>query len=248
MFKLLLYAAWVVAPAMQSAIGLRMWARRAYRDYPLFFTYTVAALVRFFLLFYSYHSGNRDLYRQAYSTSEALDVALSFAVVCELFWKIFQTYDGIRELGSAMLRWASVILMVIAAVVAAASSGSDSDRFLAGFFALERSVEIVRGGFLFLLFTLSASLGLRWKQGTLGIALGFAVVTSVNLAAYTLRAEMGFASQDVLSLISSAGYDCAVLIWLFALYAQKPEHHFEHRVQSWDVDSWNRALLDLLRR
>src|SRR5439155_8759587 len=80
------------------------------------------------------------------------------------------------------------------------------------------------------------------------IALGFALQTAVSLATFTLRAGIGISSHDVLSLISNGGYDCAVLIWLGTMYARKPVHHFEHRVQSWDVDSWNRALLDLLRR
>jgi len=91
-------------------------------------------------------------------------------------------------------------------------------------------------------------LGLRWQHRTWGLALGLAVVTSVELAAFTLRAQLGATGHDILSLISNAAYDCAVLIWLLTLYTHKAEHHFEHRVQSWDVDSWNRALLDLLRR
>jgi hypothetical protein len=244
----LLYALWVVLPPLQSAIGYRMWARRLYREYPLFFAYTISQIGRFIVLFWSYHTGIRDVYRQAYLTAEAVDFVIKFGVICELFSHIFRPYDGIRQLGSTLLRWASVILLLIAVGVAAFSSGPDADRFLAGFFAMERSVAIVQGGLLFLLFILSSSLGLQWEQRTLGIALGFAVQTSVSLATFTLRAEMGTSSHDVLSLISNAGYDCAVLIWLGAMYVRKPVYQFDHRIARWDVNSWNRALLDLLRR
>ncbi len=243
------YALWVVLPAMHSLIGYRMWTRRLCRDYPLFFAYTLSHVVRFGVLFYCYHLGVRDVYRQAYLASEAVDVVLKFGVICELFSHLLQPYEGIREVGFVLLRWASVILLLIAAVVAASTPGSDSDRFVAGFFAMERSMQIVQGGLLFLLFVLSSSLGLQWKQPTLGIALGFGVITSVHLATFTLRVQFGVASQDVLSLISSAGYNCGALMWLGTLYARKPVHQFGGGIQQhWDVESWNQALLQLLRR
>jgi hypothetical protein len=242
------YALWIVLPILQSAIGHRMWTRRLYRDYPLFFAYTIEQLVRFSILFYYYQLGTRDGYRHAYFSLEALEAVLQLAVICELFFHVFRPYEGIRELALALLRWAGVILLLIAVVVAASSSGADTDRILAGFFAMERSLEIVQGGLLFLLFVLSASLGLRWQQPTLGIALGFGIFTSVDLAAFTLRAQLGMSSHQVLSLIANAGFDCAVLIWLATLYSRRPVRQFKHYIPSWDVELWNQALLDLLRR
>ncbi len=248
MFTGLAYALWLAASALQSAIGCRMWTQRLYRDYPLFFSYTISQLVSFLALFYCYQLGIRDVYRDAYLGSEAVNAALKFAVICELFSHVFRAYAGIRELGFALLRWASVILLLIAVIVAASTSGTDSDKFLAGLFAMERSVELVQGGLLFFLFILSSSLGLQWKHHTLGIALGFGVVTSVDLAAFTLRAQLGMVSHGILSLISSAGYDCAVLIWLVTVYARKPVHQFNQQISRWDVEAWNHALEGLLRR
>src|SRR5438445_10901469 len=68
--RVLLYALWIVLPLLQSAIAHRMWIRRLYREYPLFFAYTISHLVRFAILFYSYHLGMRDLYRDAYLSLE----------------------------------------------------------------------------------------------------------------------------------------------------------------------------------
>src|SRR5713226_5568507 len=248
MLTVLVYVFWIARSVLQSAIGYRMWTRRLYRDYPLFFAFIINQLVSFLVLFYCYQLGSRDVYRHAYAGWEAVDVVLRFGVICELFSHVFRAYEGIRELGFALLRWASVILLFIAVVVAASTTGSDSDRFLAGFFAMERSVEIVQGGLLFLLFVLSSSLGLQWKQHALGIALGFGVVASVDLAAFTLRAQLGMVSHDVLSLISIAAFDCAVLIWLRTLYARKPVHQFHQHIVRWDVEAWNQALEGLLRR
>jgi hypothetical protein len=246
--NILLYALWLLAASLLSAIGYRVWTRRLYRDYPLFSAYIVAHLTRLLVLFYCYRLGIRETYRHVYLCAEVVDVVLKFGVICELFSKIFRPYEGIRSLVSALLRWASVILLLVAVLVAASGAGFDSDVFLGSFFAMERSVEIVQGGLLFLLFVLSSFLGLPWKQPTLGIALGFGVVTSVNLAAFTLRARLGISSNDILSLASSAGYNCAVLAWTVTLYGSKPVHQLVQPIPHWDVESWNRVLGDFLRR
>jgi hypothetical protein len=246
--SILLYALWLLAALLLSAIGYRVWSRRLYRDYPLFFAYIVAHLTRLLVLFYCYRWGTRETYRHVYLCAEVVDAVLKFGVICELFSSFFRPYEGLRSLVSPLLRWASLILLLVAILVAASVAGSDSDLFLAGFFAMERSVEIVQGGLLFLLFILSSFLGLQWKPLTLGIAVGFSIVTSVNLAAFTLRARLGSSGHDILSLISSAGYNCAVLAWTVTVYRLKPAHQLVKPIQHWDVESWNRVLGDFLRR
>ena len=124
MSGVLLYALWLVSSVLQSAIGYRMWTRGLYRDYPLFFAYVAYHVVSSPVLFYCYQVGSRDVYRHAYVGYEALDVALKFGVICELFSHVFRAYEGIREFGFALLRWASVILLLIAVMVAASTSGS----------------------------------------------------------------------------------------------------------------------------
>lgn len=248
MFSVLVLALWFLAPVAHCAILYRMWDRRLHRDYPLFFAYIVAHLITFPVVLYIYRLGDRDLYRYTYVGYEALDALFKFAVICEVFGHIFRAYEGIRGLGSVLLRWASAILLLLAVIVAPLATGTDADRFLAGLFAIQRSVEIIQGGLLFLLFVMSSSLGLRWDHDTLGVALGYGLLTSVNLAAFTLRVQLGVSSTDVLSLIANAGYDCAVLVWLATLYARKPVHQFEQRVPAWDVEAWNRALLEFLRQ
>lgn len=246
--SILLYALWLLAASLLSAIGYRVWMRRLYRDYPLFSAYIVAHLTRLLVLFYCYRLGIRETYRHVYLCAEVVDAVLKFGVICELFSHVFRPYEGIRSQVSALLRWASVIFLLVAVVVAAYSAGFDSDTFLARFFAMERSAEIVQGGLLFLLFVLSSFLGLQWRPLTLGIALGFGVVTSVNLAAFTIRARLGISSNDILSLASSAGYNCALLAWMVTLYGRKPVQQLVPPAPHWDVESWNRVLGDFLRR
>jgi hypothetical protein len=246
--RILLFTLWLLLASLLSAIGYRVWSRRLYSDYPLFFAYIIAHLIRIPVVFYYYRLGTTETYRHVYVYAELIDALFKFGVIYELFSNVSRRYDGIRSFVSALLGWATVALLLLAIVVAASSTSYDSDPFLTKFFAMERSVEIVQGGLLSLLFALSASLGLNWKQHAFGIALGFGVVTSVNLATFTLRARLGTASQDVLSLVSSAGYNCALLVWTVTLFARKPIREAIQFLPHWDVESWNRALVDFLRR
>ena len=249
MLRIFEYMLWVPLPVLQSAIGYRMWTRQLYRDYPLFFAYTIEQLLRFLALFYCYHWSSRGAYSQAYFGLNAVEAVLQLGVISELFFHTFRPYAGITHLASALLRWAAVILLLIAVLLAALTSSSDFDLVLAAFFAMERSLQIVQGGLLFLLFVLTSALGLRWRQPSFGIALGFGIFTSVNLAAYSLRVQFGMTSHEILSFISSAGYNCAVLVWLVSLYAREPIlRKLSPHIPTWDLESWNQALLNLLRR
>jgi hypothetical protein len=245
---ILQYSLWLLAAALLSVIGFRVWTRRLYRDYPLFSAYIVGHLARLLVLFYFYRLGIHETYRHAYLYAELIEAMLKFGVISELFSQLFQSYDRIRSWVPVMLRWASVVFLLIAVLVATASTSYESDKFLASLFGMERSVEIVQGGLLFLLFAVSLSLSLKWKPHAFGIALGFGVVTSVNLAAFTLRARLGVGSDDILSLISRAAYNCAALIWIVTLYAGQPVDPQDRPVPPLNIDSWNRTLGDFLRR
>lgn len=225
-----------------------MLRRKLYRDYPMFVAYTASHLVRFMILFTIYRMEDRMLYRQAFQYLEAADAMLSFAVVYELYAATFRAYEGIRELGWMLLKWATVILAGVAVVAAASSSGSDSDRFLAGLFTLETSISIVRGGLVFLLFLFHASMGLRWSATRLGMALGFGLLSSIELVTFALRTHFGEGTTSALSLISSAAYICAIVIWLVATLRPVGANEPTPRVAGWDVEGWNHALLELLQR
>lgn len=225
-----------------------MLRRRLVRQYPFFFAYTASHLIRFAILFSLYRMGRRADYALAYSYLEALTVVLSFAVVYELYAVTFRAYGGIRELGWMLLKWATVILAAVAVVSAASAEGGHFDRFFVGLFTLGRSINIVRGGLLFLLFLLHASLGLRWSPVRFGIALGFALVSSAELVTFAVVTHFDNGAMPILSAISSAAYYCAILIWLMAVLRPESEPRLTPRLSGWDVEGWNRTLLELLQR
>lgn len=243
------YALWLVLPPLQVAIAYRMWRRKNYLDYPIFFAYTFEQLARFAVLFYWYRLHASTAYMHAYAAFQAIEAILQIGIVCELYSDVFRPYEGIRHFGPSFLRWASVFFLFLAIVVAAYSTGGDAYKFLGNLFAFERSLEIVQAGLLVVLVIASSIMALQWKPRTLGIALGFGLFTAVNLIAYTVRFELGMSTQHSLSLVCNAAYDFAVLIWVRAFYAMpKLVPKLEPRPADWDPHSWNEALSEYLHR
>jgi hypothetical protein len=66
------YALWLVLPPLQVAIAYRMWRRKNYLDYPIFFAYTFEQLARFAVLFYWYRLHASTTYMHAYAAFQAI--------------------------------------------------------------------------------------------------------------------------------------------------------------------------------
>jgi hypothetical protein len=250
MLRIGIYALWFASPLMQCGVMRRILVRRLFQEYPLFFSYVVAHILSFLTLFYFYQYCSKDAYNQAYMGWEVIDAVLKFAVIGELFAHLFASYKSVQRLGTTVVRVTSVVLVLSAVLVSALSNLADPNNWLSKFFAIERSAEIVQTGLVLLLFALCYALGLQWKQPSLSIASGLCIITGVYLIAFTVRAELGNSHDQILALISSAGFDLGVLTWLLTLYPQRKTVRPAAwpPVPSGDVASWNRALMELLRR
>ena len=242
------YVLWVAHPCVQAVIAVFMLKRRLHREYPIFFAYTLSHVVRFVVLFSVYHHGGHESYRETYLVADVLDAALSFAAIYEVFSKVFRPYEGIRKLTGILFRWALIVLVLVAVLTSAGATGADNQRILAGLFAFNQGVHIVRGGLLFLLILFCSYLGLRWNHFVFGIALGFGLSSSVQLVAYATRAHLGPVGSRTLSLISAAAYNCAVLVWLYYLLSPAPAERPARLPSYKELEEWNQALLEVIYR
>lgn len=247
-FTVLQYVLWVAPACGQALLGVLMLKRRLYRKYPLFFAYTLSHVARFVVLFSVYHRGSKEEYRYAYLVAEVLDAGLAFAAIYEVFSNVFRAYEGIRKLAGILFRWTLVVLVFVAVLTAAASAGANTERILAGLFAFNQSVHIVRGGLLFLLILFCSYLRLRWDHFVFGITLGFGLDSSVQLVSFATLANLGPVGTRPLTLIVAAAYNCAVLVWLYYLLSPVPAERPAKLPSHTELDEWNQALLELIYR
>lgn len=240
------YALWIAPAVGLTLMAVIMMCRKLYRELPFFFAYCVFSVLRSLVLFLILH-WQGEAYFYGYWTAEALSAALGFGVIHEVFSRVFERYQAIQGLGVLLFRWAAAVLVLVAVVAAAASPGSDESRLMASVLVLERSVHVIQVGLLLLLFAFSAYFRLSWRHYVFGIALGFGLFASVQLVAVAMRAHVGLISDYSWGFVKLASYNCAVVVWITYLLMPQPAEATAPP-QLGQVESWNRALLQLLQR
>jgi hypothetical protein len=231
---------------IQTALVVAMVWRRLWRELPLFFSYTVFLVVRTVAFEYCKAVGPWT-YFYAYWGTEVLAWAWCLAAIQEVMNLLCAPYASIQRLIAVLFRWGGVLLIAIGFFTAYAAPGADAARLMAGILILERSVRIVQVGLLSLLFVFAGFLRLRWPHYAFGVALGFGIFSSVELAAVTLRAHGGMPVNSVFVILKPLAFVVAQAVWLFfvALPARSPAYQPRPAPT---MEGWDLALGQLLRR
>jgi hypothetical protein len=219
----------------------------------VFFAYIVFHVFRSAVLFtvHLLHAQQRMSYVDyfyAYWTAQAVSIVLGFTVIYEIYSKVFRNYDAIRQFGGMVFASAAVVLLLVAVLTVASAPGADTPGVVKAVVLLERSVRAMQCGLLVILFLLSFHFGLPWRNYLFGVALGFGVFATIELAAVAVRAQIGAIADAALSQVNSAAYACGVAIWFCYLLAPTPSPQQVGVVHRSDLERWNQALLEMLKR
>jgi len=247
------YLLWVTGPIL---LMLTCWALLRHRfvyEFPVFFGYAGYHILRSAVLFgvqfqHLRHRMTYNHYFYTYWMVEAVSIGLGFCVINEIYRRIFDSYDAIRQFGSVLFAGGAILLLLVAVLVASfAAPGADPGPVRA-VLLLESSVRVVQCGLLVFLFALSFFFGLSWQNRLFGIALGFGVYASIDLAATALYSKIGVSAASVYSQVQSIAYSCGVLIWTCYLFAPEPVPEPADMMFQVNLQEWNQALLDVWKR
>jgi hypothetical protein len=148
---------------------------------------------------------------------------LGFFVIHELFQDVFRPYHTLRDLGSVLFKWALLVMLLVAGVVAASTASATEEPLRMGIMTLQRSVRVVQCGLILFLLVFSRYLGTNWRQKSFGIALGFGAFASVELALVAINAATDNVFNQVLSnFINMIAYDASILVWIWYMVANSP--------------------------
>ncbi|PYX85589.1 MAG: hypothetical protein DMG68_17690, partial [Acidobacteria bacterium] len=205
-YQLISYALWIAHPVLQLAVAAAMIRRKLYRIFPFFFAYIVSQILIFSVLFPIYRAESYELYFYVYWTTTSVSVALGFKVIHEIFLDIFRPYHTLKDLGSVLFKWAGLVMLLVAGVVAASSPVSESGPLVQAVLTLQRSVRVIQCGLVFFLLVFSRYLGISWRQRSFGIALGFGSFAAIELAMIALRVGT-YISEPLLNLLNMGAYN-----------------------------------------
>lgn len=233
----LMYVLWVVPIPILAFLAAMMIRRNLQRELPVFFWYTLVQISTFALQFVLFHSSYKWYFCVYWSTS-LIGVVLGGAVIREIFVHLFRPYDALRDLGSVLFRWAAVVLVMVAIVIAASSAPSKISGLMLAILALERSVRVIQCGLVLFMLLFAAHLGITSKHHIFGISLGFGVFGAVELIAATLASVSR--NTVPLNILKSSAYVAATVIWTRCLMLPEPKRFTESANSK--TARWNFAL------
>lgn len=242
MLRVVIYALWIAPALVFCFLAVAMHRRGMRQRFPYFFTYAVFQVVSFLVQFAVYHY-LPTAYFYEYWVGAALSIGISFAVIYEVFAEIFDPFEGLRDLGRVLFRWAAIVLVLAAVVmIVVTNSASASAAITRGIVAFERSVRIMQCGMVLLMILCAPHLGLKRGHRVFGIGMGFGLLAAIDLIAVAVVSRIGVSQTvaTVNTLLHMAAFTFAALLWL--RYFVVPEPARGPVVQVAPSERWNFAL------
>ena len=221
--------------------------RKLYKAFPFFFAYVVAQILIFAALYPIYQPAQRDLFFyqlffDLYWSTTAISVLLGFKVIHEVFVDIFRPYHTLRDLGSVLFKWASLVMLLVAGVIAASSPATQSGPLVQAIITLQRSVRVIQFGLVLFLLFFSKYLGISWRQRSFGVALGFGGFAFTELAVLALHSG-SYMSALAANLFNMGAYNSAIVTWGVYMWMKSPIRESTSTLLK--SQRWEQSLTDL---
>ena len=233
------YALWCAHPVLQLAVVAIMLRRKLHKTFPVFFTYALAQVVIFALLF-PFRS-NYSTFFNLYWGTAAVSLGLGFWVIYELFLDVFRPYHTLKDLGAVLFKWAGLVMLMAAGVVAAASPVSQ-DPLSEAIVTSQRCVRVIQCGLVLFLLLFSHYLGVSRKQKSFGIALGFGAFAGVELLIVALDVA-GRVNVFASAIANMIAYNLSILVWLGYMWSK--EEARESSATLLMSQRWDQSFMDL---
>ena len=240
MLRIVYYLLWITPALVFAFMAFRMHRQGLRLRYPFFFSYAVFQVLSFSAQFTVYHLWPRsDLYFYEYWVGAALSIGISFAVIYEVFVEVFRPFEGLRDLGRVLFRWAVFVLVLAAALMTL--TGNTPGVFVTKVVvAMERSVRVMQCGMVLLMILCSPYLGLRRRNHIFGIATGFGVLAAIDLIAVAAVSRLGYSAATFFTLARMTAFNFAAVLW--TVYLLSPEPARGPALQLAPSERWNFAL------
>src|SRR6201987_4935929 len=217
------YALWFAHPALEaSLVGIMFW-RKIHRTFPIFFGYIVFQILVFAITFPLQSPRFYVIFFYVYWATTAVSVILGFRVIHEVFLDVFRPYHTLRDLGSVLFKWAGLVMLMVAGVVAASTTSGTEHPLQTGIMTLQRSVRVVQCGLVLFLIVFARYLGVNRQQKSFGVALGFGGFAIVELSLVAINAASDNVFNQVLTnFVNMAAYDLTILVWIGYMLTNSP--------------------------
>src|ERR1041385_5035859 len=196
---------------LATVLCLLLLVRRAYREFPIFFSFIAFSVVVTVVLWTARKNGTA--YFDIYWPSDALGVFLAFLALNEAIRSVFRNFLGMRR-----FRWLfpgiGIVMVAVAVLRIILIPRPVFSLFTTTILGLEIAVGFLQFGMFGLFIILMKLFHLRWGQHAAGIVFGYGVSAAGSLVAFLLRSEFGTKFDPVIRIAPPIAYIIGVAIWL----------------------------------
>lgn len=201
----------LVGTGLEMVLCLLLLARRTYREFPIFFSYTALSVIVTVALWAA--RKNVPTYFGIYWVNEALGVVLAFLALNEAIRSVFRNFLGMR-----WFRWLfpgiGIVMLGVAVLRIILIPRPAFSLFTTTILGLEIAVGFLQFGIFIVFIALVRLFHLRWGQRAAGIVFGFGVSAAGSLVAFLLRSEFGTKFSPLAGITPPIAYIIGVAIWL----------------------------------
>jgi len=237
---MLLYALWVAHPALQIAIAAVMFRRGLHRQFKFFFGYILTQIFSFAVIFPTHGQGPAAFFLSW--ACSAVSAALAFGVIHEVFVDVFRSFHTLRDLGTVLFKWAGLVMLLVAGVVAVSRNSSEMTPWMDAITITQRCVRIIQVGMVLFLLFFARYLGIGRRRHSFGIALGFgwfAIVELVLVASWVGK----HLENPWMSIVNMTAYNLSLGLWLGYLVAKSPARNASNMILR--PQRWEQSLSDI---
>lgn len=203
---------WISQPVFQLVIAWIIYQRRLHREFPAFFSFVLAQILMFTVEFPVSKWAGATSYFYVYWIAAALNVVFAFQIIHEVFADVFRPYPALRDLGTALFKWAALIMILVSIVMISVTPGWD-DPAIQAILVVQRCVRVVQCGLVLFLLAFSRNLGVSWRRQSFGIAMGFGLFSGVELLTYALYSGSHLHGM-LTNLLNMGAYNFGMVVWL----------------------------------
>jgi hypothetical protein len=232
-------ALWVLQPVLLTAVAVTMFRRGQHKSFPVFFGFAIAQVVIFLIEFPVYYLSGYHAYYFTFWIATIVNLVLDFKIIHEIFMDIFRPYHALKDLGTALFKWAALIMILVSAVLIT-SNPVWNDPVAHSILLLQRCVKVIQCGLVLFLLAFCTHLNVSWRRQSFGVASGFGIFAATELIMTALFSG-GHVTGDILNIVEMTAYNAAVLVWLGYAILIKPQFSMPVLIPQ----RWDNALMDL---
>jgi|SRR2546423_2573393 len=245
------YYLWIAPRILLAIFLIYLLRRKLQKQLPIFTVFVVFELIQFSALFAVFLQSPFPAvtYRWLLLVSQVISSILELAVIYELANELIFARSSLASVLRPVLRGILAILLLAAAIGSGFFRGISIYRLTNVLGVVDFSSNLIQAGMLLALFVFARVLRVSWRDWVPGVALGFGIAASIDLASAALRAAFGTDSIIAVDRTQMAAYHVCVVIWLVFLFRSETTPALpDVKLTLSDLEPWGEELQKMVRR